>query len=135
MEKILEPFGEIDIAINGSEAITMYESSMKANQPYELIMLDIMLPLIDGQSVLYHIRKFEQNHPESSKARIIVTTALGDVQTVKAMIKYRCDAYLRKPIDRLKLIEKLRELGIEESDGSGAELKEETTVTEEEKVE
>ena len=135
MEKILEPFGEMDIAVNGSEAINLYEESMKAKQPYELIMLDIMLPLVDGQSVLYHIRNYEQHHPELSHAKVIVTSALGDVQTVKTMIKYRCDAYLRKPIDRHMLFEKLRELGIKEDDEGKVEEQEENKVKEEEKVE
>lgn len=138
MEKILEPYGEMDVAVNGSEAISLYDESMKAEQPYELIMLDIMLPLVDGQTVLYHIRKYEQTHPGLAQAKVIVTSALGDVQTVKTMVKYRCDAYLRKPIDRSILFQKLRDFGIAEDDGGKVEEKEdkeENKVTEEEKPE
>lgn len=135
MEKIMEPYGEMDVAVNGSEAIHLYEESIKSGTPYELIMLDIMLPLVDGQSVLYHIRKYEQHHPELSHVKVIVTSALGDLQTVKTMIKYRCDAYLRKPIDRNMLVEKLHELGIDDDNGNRMQEKEGDTVTEEEKAE
>jgi two-component system chemotaxis response regulator CheY len=144
MEKILESFGEMDVAVNGSEAIKLYEESVKSGNPYDLIMLDIMLPLVDGQTVLYHIRRYEQTHPDLLHVKVIVNSALGDEQTVNTMIKYQCDAYLRKPIDRSVLLKKLHELGIkeeedegkvEDQEGNKVEEQEENKVTAEENAE
>ena len=115
MKKLMEPFGEIAIAVNGAEAIDLYDASITANQPYELIILDIMMPVVDGRSVLFHIRSNEQSHSELSKTKIVVASAMGDEDTVQTMVKYRCDAYLRKPIDRNILIERLHELDIWEN--------------------
>jgi two-component system chemotaxis response regulator CheY len=47
-------------------------------------------------------------------ARIIMTTALGDVKNVAAAYKALCDGYLVKPVDKAKLLGLLDELKVPE---------------------
>jgi two-component system, chemotaxis family, chemotaxis protein CheY len=112
--RLLLPFGETQVAVNGNEAVTLFASAMESGQPFDLVCLDIMLPGMDGQSVLREIRALEASRsPEARKpARVIMTTALNDRTNVVEAIK-ACDAYLVKPIDRKKLLASLKGFGFE----------------------
>ena len=57
--KILSKFGHCDIVVNGKEAITTFRNSLRKKERYDLIILDIMIPGIDGEGVLTKIRSLE----------------------------------------------------------------------------
>ncbi|HBN09144.1 MAG TPA: response regulator, partial [Cyanobacteria bacterium UBA8530] len=44
LQKILAPYGECEIAINGKEAVSAVELAWGEDAPYHLICLDIMMP-------------------------------------------------------------------------------------------
>lgn len=115
LSKYLKPYGECDMVVDGLEAIDAYLISLKEERPYDLICLDIMMPKVDGVKVLKAIRELEnQNKIEPEKrAKIIMTTALGETNIVKSAFEIGCDAYASKPIDTVKFSEVLRKLGIE----------------------
>lgn len=48
LKKFLTAYGEVDIAINGEEAVAAFKLAWEENQPYDLITLDIMMPIMDG---------------------------------------------------------------------------------------
>ncbi|MEA1910233.1 MAG: Hpt domain-containing protein [Spirochaetota bacterium] len=50
--KILSMFGNCDVTVNGKEAITTFRNSLRGKNYYDLIVLDIMLPEVDGEGVL-----------------------------------------------------------------------------------
>ncbi|MFH1076423.1 MAG: ATP-binding protein [Pseudomonadota bacterium] len=52
----------------------------------------------------------------SDWAKIVMTTVLGDIKNVLTAFKCLCDAYLTKPIDKARLFETLRGIGIEKID-------------------
>lgn len=112
MQKLLKSYGVSDIAVNGREAVEAARLAMEADEPYDLICLDIMMPEMDGQEALRQIRQQEEVRGiNSSKgAKIIMTTALGDPKTVVSAFKGLCDAYLTKPVEKAKLIDELRKL-------------------------
>jgi two-component system chemotaxis response regulator CheY len=112
LRKYLEPYGECDIAVNGEEAIDVFQLSLVDNKPYDLICLDIMLPKIDGQEVLKKVREIEsaQGIHGVKGSKIIMTTALNDPQNIMKAFKSQCEAYLTKPIDQASLIEELKNL-------------------------
>jgi CheY-like chemotaxis protein len=82
-------------------------------RPFDLICLDIMMPKLDGQTVLKEIRALEAEHSVASgkEAKIIMTTGLNDQRNV-VEANPRCDAYLTKPIDRAKLMFYVKKFGI-----------------------
>jgi len=114
LQQYLKPFGDADIAVNGKEVVSAFSKALKDQAPYELVCLDIMMPEMDGQTALTNIRKletnFDINYPDS--ARIIMTTALSDGKNVLGAFKSGAEAYLTKPIDKIKLYEQLEKLGI-----------------------
>jgi len=84
--------------------------ALEASENYDLICLDIMMPIMDGQEALRQIRDLEVAHGIFSKkgAKIIMTTAVGDMKTVGKAYYNLCDGYLTKPIQKAKLIEELQ---------------------------
>jgi two-component system chemotaxis response regulator CheY len=44
--------------------------------------------------------------------KIIMTTSIGDFGNIKSAFVEQCNAYMVKPVDRNKLLEKLREFGL-----------------------
>lgn len=117
LSKLLSKYGQCDLVIDGLEAIDAYLLSMKENKPYNLICLDIMMPKIDGVKVLKAIRDLElkKRIKENKRTKVIMTTALGEAEYVKTAYAYGCEAYIPKPIDTEKLIEKLNDLGLVEN--------------------
>ncbi len=114
LQQYLKPYGVADVAVNGKEVVSAISKALQAGDPYKLVCLDIMMPEMDGQAALEHIRKLEVNfdicYPDS--ARIIMTTALNDGKNVMGAFKSGAEAYLTKPIDKHKLYEELKKLGI-----------------------
>jgi two-component system chemotaxis response regulator CheY len=112
LQELLKGYGETHIAVNGKEAVEAVRLALNEKQPYSLILLDIMMPEMDGQEALTHIRALEEERQISSfdGAKIVMTTALGDLKNVLAAYTSLCDAYLTKPIEKRKLLEKLRKL-------------------------
>jgi two-component system chemotaxis response regulator CheY len=117
LERFLAPFGPCDIAGDGEEAIASFEEAMANNEPYDLVCLDIMMPKMDGHTVLLHVREVEKSQGiESGEGvKVIMTTALDDVTNVIGAFQEGCEAYVVKPIDKTKLIGELRKLGFEEN--------------------
>ena len=112
MRRLLEPYAKCDVAINGKEAVEAFTIGIVEGKPYDLILLDVMMPEMDGQEVVKEVRKIEEEewgiiYPKGIK--IIMTTALDDPHNVVTAFKSLCDAYLVKPITEEKLIAAIRE--------------------------
>lgn len=105
LNKFLSRFGECDMAVNGLEALEAFELSVKENNPYDLICLDIMMPMVDGITVIKSIREMENKKkiPPENRVKAIMLTALSDPGNVNKAEQYGCLAYMTKPIDLAKL--------------------------------
>ena len=81
----------VDCAYDGEEAIRL----AKENQ-YDMMLLDVMLPVFDGFEVLRQIR-------ESSALPIIMLTAKGDDMDKILGLEYGADDYITKPFNILEV--------------------------------
>ncbi|MBF0163001.1 MAG: response regulator [Magnetococcales bacterium] len=109
---ILSSFGPCDMAVNGMDALGLVEKALVEQAPYQLILLDIMMPKMDGQVALQAIRAMEQKYgvPGAEEVVILMVTALDSPFAVtEAFFKGYCTDYLVKPITRQDLFDKLRE--------------------------
>lgn len=114
MQKYLESFGKCEVAVNGSEAVKAFLLAHEEKKPFDLILLDIMLPELDGQDVLKKIRSFEERLGilGLDGVKIIMTTALGDNHSIMNAFRKGCEAYIVKPVLRPKLLEQIVSLGL-----------------------
>jgi len=111
IQYFLEEYGHCDIAVNGTEAIEAYKMAIELKKPYDLVCLDINLPEKNGHQVLEEIRKMEEKMERSptNPVKIFMTTAMDSMRNVIDAYYSLCDEYLTKPIEKEKLVEKLRE--------------------------
>jgi two-component system chemotaxis response regulator CheY len=110
--KYLSKYGECDITVDGMEAVDAFTMAHEENEGYDLICLDIMMPLLDGYQTLKQIRQkeCELGIPEDEKAKIIMTTALNERRNVSKAFELGCTAYAGKPIDQMKFENVLKKL-------------------------
>ena len=109
----LAPVGESHIAKDGEAGLSAFRDALQAGTPFDLVCLDIMMPVLDGQTVLREIRALETEHRVAAgkEVKVIMTTALGDKINIVEAIP-RCDAYLTKPIDRAQLMFYVKKFGL-----------------------
>ncbi len=112
--ELLDGYGRVDTVSSGREAVALFASAVKHNEPYDLVCLDIMMPGMDGHEVLRKIRNLEaeQGIEGLDGTKVFMITALGDSSNVMNAFKAQCDGYLVKPVNQEKLVNLLREAGL-----------------------
>ena len=111
---LLSAFGECEVAVNGKEALKAFEVKMMSGTPYNLVLLDIMIPEIDGIDVLRGIREFEteQGNVGLGRTRVVIVSNRRDMETISQSFRDQSDAYIIKPVTRKKMENHLRKLGL-----------------------
>lgn len=110
----LKNLGVCDSACNGDEALQAYRIAMQENSPYQLILLDIMMPGMDGTEVLKAIRDEEDKRHiyGSDRVRIAMATCLNDKDHVIASFHSGCDGYILKPYSPKSIHHDLKKHGL-----------------------
>ncbi len=97
---------EVDLAENGLIACQKATASEVEGNPYELILMDMQMPELDGYEATRRLRQNGWRGP------IIALTTHAMVNDCKKCIEAGCDGYFSKPIDRAKFLSMIaRHLG------------------------
>ncbi len=114
MVNFLSKYGECDVTVDGMEAVDAFMMALEDDEPYELICLDIMMPVMDGYQALKAIRDLEKerNIPEGKAAKVIMTTALNEERNVKMAFELGCTIYSGKPVNQDKFEQALKKLNL-----------------------
>ncbi len=112
--RVMERIGECDIALTGREAIEKVTAAFVGGDLYDVIFLDIMMPVMDGKQALSAIRTLERRAglQDGWGAKIVMTTAMGDYDTVRHAFHNECDGYLVKPLSISRMEALLRNLKV-----------------------
>jgi PAS domain S-box-containing protein len=94
------------IATNGEEALESWLSAKSAGTPYDLVLMDIQMPSLDGIETTKRIRAREAAQP-GRKTPILALTANTLVEDRYACFEAGMDGFLIKPLDREKLADAL----------------------------
>ncbi|MEN8141227.1 MAG: response regulator [Thermodesulfobacteriota bacterium] len=97
--KYLVKYGKIEVADNGLEALTAFETARQGGEGYDLVCLDIMMPKMNGHETLAAMRQSERaaNIAPDKRCTIIMTTALDDSQNILKSFDNDCNGYITKP--------------------------------------
>lgn len=114
MTSFLSKYGDCEVTVDGMEAIDAFMMALEDDEPYDLVCLDVMMPVMDGYQALMGIRNLEKerNIPADKAAKIIMTTALNDEKNVKMAFELGCTIYSGKPIDQERFEQALKKLGL-----------------------
>jgi two-component system response regulator QseB len=94
---ILTKAGHEVVAVeDGEQAL----AALEHDGPFNLLVLDLGLPGMDGRSVLRAVRSDRAN----ARVAIIVLTGSEDVGDEVEMMREGADDYIRKPIDRVRFV-------------------------------
>ena len=110
----LSKYGECDVTVDGMEAVDAFMMALEDGEPYDLVCLDIMMPVMDGYQALMGIRNLEKDRgiPEDKRSKVIMTTALNDEKNVKMAFELGCTIYSGKPIDKERFEQAMKKLGL-----------------------
>lgn len=95
---LIQDYSVVDCAYDGEEALNMAK-----NNDYDIILLDIMLPKMNGLEVCQQIREF-------SNVPIIMLTAKGDDMDKIMGLEYGADDYITKPFNIKEVILRINNL-------------------------
>ncbi len=112
MRSILRKRGECVLSNSGEEALEAVKHGIETGEPYNIILLDIVMPDLDGHETLRAIRELEKSafSVSQSRAKIIMTSALDDIENIVQSFEELSDAYFVKPIPKRDLLDKIDEL-------------------------
>ena len=92
---------QVGIARNGTEALAAIAAT-----PYDLVLLDVMMPDVDGYQVCRQLRQ----HPDRADTKVIFLSAKSREVDVQKGYEVGADLYIPKPFSTRQLMEKVREL-------------------------
>lgn len=112
LSTILEDIGKCDIAVNGEEAILLFQDQLALQQTYDVVFLDIKMPVMDGHEALQEIRAIEEKHGifVGDGVKVVMVTALGDKKNILDAFQEGCEYYLVKPFQQQKVLDLLAEM-------------------------
>lgn len=83
------------LAVNGAEAITMVESAAKSGQPFELVLMDMQMPEVDG---LEATRRLRAAGHTAAALPIVALTANAYAEDIQSCLVAGMQAHLAKPV-------------------------------------
>ncbi|WP_232101472.1 ATP-binding protein [Gimesia panareensis] len=101
---ILEKAGaKVVTAENGEVAIDLVHSTIESGMPFQIILMDMQMPCMDGYTATAELRRCGCEIP------IIALTANAFPGDHQKCLDFGCDDYLKKPVDRIQLIDLLKQ--------------------------
>ena len=116
LRTILERFGlTVDVAENGHVALQKALAALAERRPYDLVLMDIQMPEMDGCEVTRRLRT------AGWLGAIVALTAHGTSEDRERCLQAGCNDYLSKPIAQRSLYEKLHGLVPHRDGGASAD--------------
>ena len=100
LEKMIRGFGCNAFAVSsGKEALNILNSFSELGKPFQLVLLDMQMPEMDGEEVLSKIK----NDPDLNHTSVIILTSMGQRGDASRLEAMGCNGYLLKPVRQKEL--------------------------------
>lgn len=112
---LLKDIAECEEATTGSEAVAKFSAALESGAPFDLILLDIMMPEMNGHDTAKAVRSIEKEHGLDLRKRvnIVMLTALNSTQdAMESFCSAQSAAYIVKPVSRENLLNVISKLGL-----------------------
>ena len=107
LEAVLAEQGhEVAFAHDGAETLEVATAAADAGRPFDLVLLDIMMPKLSGYEVCQRMKA-----DDALKATpVLMVTALHETGDIEKAVDAGCDDFLSKPINGVELKTRVRSL-------------------------
>lgn len=111
LKAVLAPYGDCDTTNDARTTAHLFQEAWEADNPYDLICLDILMPDIDGLKLLQVLRQVEEKMGvgEDRRARILMVTGSDVAEIHDKARALGCDAVIVKPIYRDEVIQLVKD--------------------------
>ncbi len=100
LEKMIRGFGCNAFSVaSGKEALNILKSFNELSKPFQLVLLDMQMPEMDGEEVLSKIKA----DPELKNVTVIILTSMGQRGDAARLESMGCNGYLLKPVRQKEL--------------------------------
>lgn len=114
-----------DEAADGREALTLFQRALTTGPAYDLIVMDILMPVLSGHDALAGIRRQEEAaglSPDNRTPAVMLSSLDDPGNMLRAQFESGAQAYVTKPFTAKTLLEALSSLGLVENPLDGEEL-------------
>lgn len=112
ISQFMKRFGDVDITVDGAEAVDAFLMAVQDGEYYDLVCLDIMMPNMNGIEALQAMRAIEADHRlgREQSCKIIMMSALNEKEYVQRASRLGCNGYANKPVNLDRLTEVMRKM-------------------------
>ena len=96
-------------AVNGLEALETYKANAAAGKPFDYVLMDVSMPVMNGLDSTQEIRRYEKESGITKPAVIIALTGLASKEAQEDAFKAGLDHFMPKPVKFKALKEMLVE--------------------------
>ncbi|MEM9703651.1 MAG: response regulator [Planctomycetota bacterium] len=97
---------EIAFAHDGAETLKSAVDAAEQGAPFDLVLLDIMMPKLSGYEVCQRMK----SDPKLASTPVLMVTALHETGDIEKAVDAGCDDFLSKPINGVELKTRVRSL-------------------------
>jgi two-component system chemotaxis response regulator CheY len=111
----LSRYGDCTCESNGRDGLDRFSSALDAGDPFDLVFMDIQMPIMDGQTALCAIRELERERQVAPgrEAKAVMITCHDDIKNIStSFFRGQVTCYFTKPIDLRAMVEELRREGL-----------------------
>ncbi len=115
IQSILHPYADVDMVSDGEECVVAFNDALRKGIPYDLVLLDILMPNMNGQTALRELREIEKDHEvhTEKRSKVIMVSGLENNEEVhNAFFLGDAASYIVKPIDKKVLLKEINALGL-----------------------
>lgn len=110
LELFLKPYGECVSAGRGDEALELYFAETDGERPFDIVLLDQVMPGLHGLEVLQAIRTYEKEKGRRNPTPVIMLSGETDANTIVGSQDLGASAYILKPVEESVLLRELQRL-------------------------
>lgn len=110
---LLRSTADCDQAGSGAEALEKFTEALSSEEPYDLVIMDIMMPGISGHDAAKALRQIEKERGLAKGVNIVMLTALNSANdAMDSFCNSQSAAYLVKPVSKDGLFNVVSKLGL-----------------------
>jgi two-component system chemotaxis response regulator CheY len=96
----VDSWGDVAVANDGTQGVEVFRQSFAERAPFDVVILDLDMPRLDGHGALVAMREFEESQGifGLDRCRVFINTASQDYNKVRSSFRYQADRYFIKPL-------------------------------------